>query len=149
MNISPQEVLKYINLAREYPKYYVALIDEQLNSFIDSINIKLDEEIVYETIEGKSAWENAKQFLIDQEPLRPFDHHEGLFKASSDHARDIMSNNSSGHVGSDGSTFIDRLQRYCKKGKGSMIELLGTTYLINDKNSIELALINLIIDDGV
>lgn len=58
-------------------------------------------------------------------------------------------NNSSGHIGSDGSTFIDRLQRYSKKGKGSMIQLLGTTYLIKDKNSIELALINLIIDDGV
>ena len=30
-----------------------------------------------------------------------------------------------------------------------MIELLGTTYLAEDKNSIELALLNLIIDDGV
>ncbi len=30
-----------------------------------------------------------------------------------------------------------------------MIELLGTTHLIPGKNSIELALLNLIIDDGV
>jgi hypothetical protein len=30
-----------------------------------------------------------------------------------------------------------------------MIELLGTTYLAEDKNCIELALLNLIIDDGV
>lgn len=30
-----------------------------------------------------------------------------------------------------------------------MIELLGTTHLIPTKNSIELAMLNLIIDDGV
>jgi hypothetical protein len=50
MNISTQEVLKYINLAREYPKYYVALIDEQLNSFIDEFNITVDQDTIYETI---------------------------------------------------------------------------------------------------
>lgn len=30
-----------------------------------------------------------------------------------------------------------------------MIELLGTTHLIPEKNSIEIALVNLIVDDGV
>lgn len=30
-----------------------------------------------------------------------------------------------------------------------MIELLGTTHAIPDKNSIELAIVNLIVDDGV
>ena len=30
-----------------------------------------------------------------------------------------------------------------------MIELLGTTHMIPQKNSIELAIINLIVDDGV
>jgi uncharacterized protein YkwD len=70
-------------------------------------------------------------------------------QASADHARDIVKNNSTGHQGSDGSTFMDRIQRYCKKGKGSMIELLGATHLIPGKNSIELALLNLLVDDGV
>ncbi len=51
-------------------------------------------------------WEEAKTFLINQEPLRPLDHHEGLSKAAADHARDIVKTNSSGHQGSDGSTFI-------------------------------------------
>lgn len=44
---------------------------------------------------------------------------------------------------------MDRVQRYCKKGKGNMIELIGATHVIPGKNSIELALLNLIIDDGV
>jgi uncharacterized protein YkwD len=52
------------------------------------------------------VWEEAKTFLINQEPLRPLDHHEGLSKAAADHARDIVKTNSSGHQGSDGSTFI-------------------------------------------
>jgi uncharacterized protein YkwD len=105
--------------------------------------------VVYETIEGQSVWQEAKEFLINQKPLRPFEQHQGLSKAAQDHASDIMRSNSSGHQGSDGSTFIDRIQRYCKKGIGSMIELLGTTYIVEGKNSIELALLNLIIDDGV
>jgi len=41
--------------------------------------------------------------------------------AAFDHAQDLVKNSSNGHQGSDGSTFIDRIQRYCKKGKGSMI----------------------------
>jgi len=86
---------------------------------------------------------------MNQTPLRPFDRHPGLLSAAQDHVKDIMQTNNTGHQGSDGSTFIDRIQRYCRKGKGSMIELLGTTYLAEDKNCIELALLNLIIDDGV
>lgn len=86
---------------------------------------------------------------MTQTPLRPFENHSGLLSAASDHVKDIVKTNNTGHQGSDGSSFIDRIQRYCRKGKGSMIELLGTTYLADDKNSIELALLNLIIDDGV
>lgn len=61
-----EEILKYINLAREYPKYYVGLIDEQLNSFVDQLNIALEKDVHYETIEGKNAWEEAKAFLTNQ-----------------------------------------------------------------------------------
>lgn len=111
--------------------------------------MQLEKEVYYETIEGRTAWEEARNFLNNQEPLRPFDHHSGLASAAADHARDIVKNHSNGHQGSDGSAFIDRIQRYCKKGKGSMIELLGTTHAISGKSSIELALINLIVDDGV
>ena len=111
--------------------------------------MQLGKDLHYETIEGKSAWQEAKTFLINQEPLRPFDFHQGLTKAADDHASDIVKNQSNGHQGADGSTFVDRIQRYCKKGKGIMMELLGTTHLIPMKNSIEMAIINLIVDDGV
>lgn len=114
----------------------MGLIEEQLGSFVDDINMQLEKEVYYETIEGRSAWEEARTFLNQQEPVRPFDHHPGLASASTDHARDIVKSHSNGHQGSDGSTFIDRIQRYCKKGKGSMIELLGTTHAIPNKNSI-------------
>ena len=136
MSLKNKQVLKYLNLARQYPKYYVGLIDEQLNSFVDEFHIKLGEDVIYETIEGKTLWEEVKAFLLNQEPLRPLDFHEGLAKAASDHAKDIVKNKSNGHTGSDGSTFIERIERYCKKGKGSMIELLGTTHKIPGKNSI-------------
>ncbi len=47
MSINTEEVLKYINLAREYPKYYVALLDEQINSFTNHLNIKIAEDTLY------------------------------------------------------------------------------------------------------
>jgi hypothetical protein len=49
--------MRYINLAREYPKYYVGLIEEQLGSFVDELNMQLEHDVYYESIEGKSAWE--------------------------------------------------------------------------------------------
>lgn len=136
MELRWQEILRYVNLAREYPKYYVGLIEEQLAAFVDDVSMQLQKDVLYETIEGKKAWEEARTFLNAQEPLRPFDYHDGLAKAAADHAKDIIKNRSHGHVGSDGSSFIDRVQRYCRKGKGSMVELLGTTHAIPQKNNI-------------
>lgn len=66
VNMKRDDILKYINLAREYPKYYIGLIDEQLNSFVDQLNIALEKDVHYETIEGKIAWEEAKTFLTNQ-----------------------------------------------------------------------------------
>jgi uncharacterized protein YkwD len=99
----------------------VGLIEEQLGSFVDEVNMQLEKEVYYESIEGRTAWEEAKTFLSSQEPLRPFDYHPGLTRAATDHAKDIVKSHSNGHQGSDGSSFMDRIQRYCRKGKGSMI----------------------------
>ena len=41
MSLETNEILRYINLAREYPTYYVGLIEEQLGSFVDDANMKL------------------------------------------------------------------------------------------------------------
>ena len=60
MSISVKEVLKFINLAREYPKYYVSLVEQQISSFVDEKSMKLSQEIIYKTIEGKSAWREAR-----------------------------------------------------------------------------------------
>lgn len=66
MMLPTQEVIKYLNLAREYPKYYVALIEEQLNSFTNATHLQLAPDLLYETIEGKPAWEEARLFLLAQ-----------------------------------------------------------------------------------
>ena len=66
MYLPPQEVLKFVNLAREYPKYYVNLLEEQLQAFADEQNMQLADNVLYETIEGRSVWQEAKSFLIAQ-----------------------------------------------------------------------------------
>ena len=47
MSISVKEVLKFINLAREYPKYYVSLVEQQISSFVDEKSMKLSQEVIY------------------------------------------------------------------------------------------------------
>jgi hypothetical protein len=43
------EMIKYFNLARQFPSYFVSLIDKQLAAFINNKEISISEEIIYET----------------------------------------------------------------------------------------------------
>lgn len=54
--------------------------------------------------------------------------HEGLILSSQDHVNDLVKNNIFGHTGTDGSTFSERILKYCRKGHGSMAELIGADF---------------------
>lgn len=56
-------MLKYINVARQHPAYYISLIDKQLESFLNDKEIPINEDMIYETNEGKKAWKEARRFL--------------------------------------------------------------------------------------
>lgn len=57
---------------------------------------------------------------MNQQPLPPLKKHLGLLRASQDHKNDLCSTGTYGHIGSDGSSFSQRILRYCKKGPGAM-----------------------------
>lgn len=40
--------------------------------------------------------------------------------SANSHAKDLGKNQIFGHTGSDGSSFSERILRYCRKGHGSM-----------------------------
>lgn len=66
------EMFKYINLARQFPAYFISLIDKQMDSFVNDREIPICQDVVYETNEGKSAWREARRFLEKQSTLPPF-----------------------------------------------------------------------------
>jgi uncharacterized protein YkwD len=142
-------MLKYINLARQFPAYYISLIDKQLESFINEREMPICEDVIYETNEGKSVWREARRFLEKQSTLAPFELHEGLNISARDHAVDLAQHGIFGHAGSDKSTFSERILRYCRKGQGAMAEIIGADFLIRDRNNPEMTILGLIIDDGV
>lgn len=47
---------KYINLARQFPAYFISVLDRQLASFVNEKEMPISEDVIYETNEGKKAW---------------------------------------------------------------------------------------------
>lgn len=63
--------------------------------------------------EGKTAFEEAIQFLKKQKPVDvEFFHNELLNNSARDHADDIGPKGVTGHTGSDGSNYGQRIERY-------------------------------------
>ena len=65
-------MLKYINLARQFPAYYISLIDKQLATFVNEKEMPICEDVIYETNEGKTVWKEARKYLEKQSTLPPF-----------------------------------------------------------------------------
>ncbi len=65
-------MIKYINLARQFPAYYVNLIDKQMQTFLNDKEIPINEDMIYETNEGVKAWKEARHFLKQQSTLPAF-----------------------------------------------------------------------------
>lgn len=72
---------------------------------------------------------------MTQKPLPPLKKHNGLLKASQDHKNDLCSSGTFGHQGSDGSTFSERILKYCKKGPGAMAEIIGSDFDFPHRNT--------------
>lgn len=143
------EMLKFMNLARQFPSYYVSLLDRQLESFLNDKEMPIGDDVIYETNEGRPAWKEARAFLQNQRPLPPLELHPGLVQAATDHALDLAQHAIFGHTGSDKSTFSERILRYCKKGQGAMAEIIGADFVMAGRNNAELTVLGLIVDDGV
>lgn len=84
-----------------------------------------------------------------QRPLPPLIKHPGLCRAADDHIKDLCENKIFGHKGTDGSSFSQRILGHCKKGPGAMAELIGSDFDLAGRNTPELTILSLIIDDGI
>lgn len=76
----------------------------------------------------------AREFLLHQPSLPGLEVHEGLNASAREHAADLANNGLYGHIGSDNSTFRDRIVKHCRRGPGMMAEIIGADFLMPGRN---------------
>ncbi len=137
------EVISELNLARSNPEKYVDFLTEYSNLFIGNA-LHEPGKIILMTKEGKGAVLEAIKFLKSQkEGLPTLIPSQGMSKGARDMVQMQEETTHVGHIGEDGSTYVERISRY-GTWQGSCSENID--YGNNSARRIVMALI---IDDGV
>ena len=137
-----REVLYEVNKARTNPKDYVNVLSENLKYFRGNIFAKPGQDAI-QTNEGRSAFEEAIDFLKSQSPVGALTENAHLTKACRDHADDIGPKGLASHDGSDGSNVSDRIERY-----GEWDGALAENIEFGGKTAEDIV-IGWIVDDGL
>jgi hypothetical protein len=109
-----REIVTEINRLRTRPQSYIVLLEQRRNQY-DGNRLTLSgqgHEFTVITREGWPAVEEAIQVLRTTLPEPALRISEGLALAARDLARDQARQQHVSHIGSDGSTFIERITRY-------------------------------------
>lgn len=136
------DIIDEINLARTNPGRYANFL-EAWSEYYSGREIREPGKIIVLTQEGRAAVIEAIRFLKQQKPLNSLNRSTGLSLAARDMVRMQGSTTATGHIGSDGSTFYERISRY---GTTSGHSSENIDYGNNRPRQIVMALI---IDDGV
>lgn len=140
-NVSPDAILREVNLARQNPALYASFVDERRSHFSGKICSLLGRTRLL-TKEGAPALVEAARFLRAERPLPAVSLSYGLCLAAQDHCRD-QRGGAVGHNGSDRSTPSVRMNRH-----GSWSLGCGEVIAYGQRNARDIVLA-LIIDDGV
>jgi uncharacterized protein YkwD len=136
-----QAMVEEINLARTNPAAYAAFLEEHKRNFQGPLRVWANGRR-YRLIEGLPAVDEAIGFLKKTPPVPALAGSRALSLAARDHATDLGTRGKDGHVGSDGSTYLVRVQRY---GQPSSVgEAISFGH-----NTPRGAIIQLIVDDGI
>jgi len=139
-------VVREISKIRTFPRAYAKYI-RKLGLRFDARDPKLwrlRDHVPLRTVEGASAVEEAAAFLEKVQPIPgELRYSEGLHAAARDHVLDQGRTGQTGHVGTDGSTFGQRIQRHGQQGSqiGEVINY--------GEETARMTVIQLVIDDGV
>ncbi len=137
-----QAVVAELSLARTNPVAYAKFLEATLPYYQDKY-FREPNQITIVTEEGKKAVLEAIAFLKKQAPVGALTASKGLSLAARDHVKDTGPSGIIGHTGKDGSTLVQRINRY-GKWQGSCAENID--YGNDDARKI---VISLIVDDGV
>ena len=132
-----------INKLREDPRSYIPLIESQMKA-IKKNNIlkKKESNLQIQMIEGKAAYEEAIEFLGQQEPISPLTKEIRLSYAAQDLVKDIGERGVVTHKDREGLYTSERIEKYCEWDfcANEVIE-------VSSRNAQDI-LISLIVDDG-
>jgi uncharacterized protein YkwD len=135
-------IVAEINRVRAAPASYAdELVD--LRPRFAGLRYRASEILQIDTQEGVVALDDAVRALRLAAPAPPLRPLRGLCRAALEHAADQTGSGAFGHVGSDGSTFGDRVSRH-GRWTGTIAE--NITYGAADAASV---VRQLIVDDGV
>ncbi len=135
------EIFAEINSLRSNPAAYIKYLEQMRANFKGNL-VALSDGTQLLTSEGGSVVDDAIAFLKNTKPLGTFKLSPGLARAASDHLRDLIGKNITGHKGSDGSWPPNRADRY---GFWSLEVKENISYRAKSVRNIVL---NMLIDDG-
>jgi uncharacterized protein YkwD len=136
-------VMAEINFARTQPQAYAETLQPYRAAFHGKIVQPPGRSVLIRTNEGVAAVDEAIAFLQEQAPLTPLAASSGLADAAQDQVRDQGPSGLVGHVGTDGSNPVTRIERY-GAWTGVAAEDIGYGYRTGRE-----VVRQLIVDDGV
>ena len=136
-----QALVDEMNLARTNPAQYVLYLEEHKRNFQGPLRVWVNGRR-FRVVEGLSAVDEAIGFLKKAQPLPPLQPSRALGLSARDHAIDLGTRGKDGHVGADGSTYLQRVQRYGQPF--SVGEAISFGH-----NTARGAVVQLIVDDGI
>lgn len=139
-----QNLIAEHSRVRQNPQSYLPILESHLASMDAQGNIPggCGQNCTLLTQEGRSAVEEAIDFLRNQSPVGPVSASSNIARAAKAHATDQV-NGAVGHNSSDGSSFSERLDSFGIKRAG-----VGENIAYGPKTA-RAVIMNLIIDDGV
>ncbi len=138
-----KDVILHLNMARTDPSRYAHdFIEPRMEYFTGHVYRELEEPSLI-TLEGARAVDECVSNMEDTDAMNPLVPSEGISLAALDHARDQSLTGETGHIGSDGSEFSARIERY-----GQWLVSIGEVISYGPTTGREIV-IGLLIDDGV
>lgn len=137
MRVEERGMLAEINLLRSNPSEYIPYVQEYVTAIKNSgfpANYILEEE--------KTAQELIQE-LKKMSPLSIVQPHRQLYKACENHAKDILKRGRGGHMSSDGSSPLDRVNKVAPELYGGFENLVG------GGDDVRQSVIMLLVDAGI
>lgn len=138
-----REFVVELNKFRSNPSSFVAILESLIPHYKEKLLYRPG-EIPLVTSEGIAALNEAIESIKDlTEPLPALEVSEHLNNAARAHCNDIGFKGISSHEGTDGSSVMDRIERFCEWG-GCILENLD----FGSRTGLS-SLVSLIVDDGI